>query len=263
MGRSAFISRREGRYLFRARWPACLAKNSTSAFRISLRTANYKVAAARAARIGAWMLNVKAADDPEAVLLALWPRLQALAVEPARDEADYVERSAFQLVAFEAQYRVRLSGLKPNAVVPGWDEHFVALVRENARTANARAAGATVEARLERRRQELFVQGGDLAAPPRGAVAPFPPSAFGSPVILAPAASGDTRSRLSEILARFLKWREGEDGDRSATNDIAPIVQFAVDLWQDPRLGGGRTRSNRPAQAGDAGDPHPRGIAGR
>jgi hypothetical protein len=178
LGRSAFISRREGRYLFRARWPACLAKNSTSAFRISLRTADYKVAAARAARIGSWMLNVKAAEDPEAALKALWPRLQALAVEPARDEADYVERSAFQLMAFEAQYRVRTLGLKPNAVVPGWDEHFVALVRENSRTANARAAGATVQARLERRRQELFVEGGGLAEAPRGP----PPPAFGSPV---------------------------------------------------------------------------------
>jgi hypothetical protein len=39
---------------------------------------------------------------------ALWPRLQALAVKPAR-EGDYFERSAFQLVAFEAQYRVRSS----------------------------------------------------------------------------------------------------------------------------------------------------------
>jgi hypothetical protein len=39
------------------------------------------------------MLNVKAADDPEAALRALWPRLQTLAVEPARDQADYVERS--------------------------------------------------------------------------------------------------------------------------------------------------------------------------
>jgi integrase len=182
------------------------------------------------------MLNVKAADDPEAALQALWPRLQALAVEPARDEADCVERSAFQLVAFEAQYRVRLSGLKPNAVVPGWDEHFVALVRENSRAANARAAAATVDGQLERRRQELFAQGADLAALPRAPVAPFSPSAIGSPVIRAPVVSGDKRSRLSAVLARFLKLREGEDGDRSAANDIAPIVQFAVDLWEDPCL---------------------------
>jgi integrase len=236
LGRSAFISRREGRYLFRARWPACLAKNSTSAFRISLRTADYKVAAARAAQIGAWMLNVKAADDPKAVLQALWPRLQALAVEPARDEADYVERSAFQLVAFEAQYRVRLSGLKPNSVIPGWDEHFVALVRENSKAGNARAASATVAAQLERRRQELFAQGADLVVLPREPIAFSSPSPFGSAVVRAPGAGGDRRGRLSEVLARFLKWREGEDGDRSAANDVAPIVQFAVDLWQDPCL---------------------------
>ena len=47
---------------------------------------------------------------------------------------------------------------------------------------------------------------------------------------------GNKRSRLSAVLARFLKLREGEDGDRSAANDIAPIVQFAVDLWGDPCL---------------------------
>jgi hypothetical protein len=47
---------------------------------------------------------------------------------------------------------------------------------------------------------------------------------------------GTHSSPLSAVLARFLKWREGEDGDRSAANDIAPIVQFAVDLWGDPCL---------------------------
>jgi hypothetical protein len=45
------------------------------------------------------MLNVKTAYDPEAAL-------RALAVEPAWDEADFVERRAFQLVAF-AQFLVR------------------------------------------------------------------------------------------------------------------------------------------------------------
>jgi integrase len=182
------------------------------------------------------VLNVKAADDPEAALQALWPRLQVLAVEPARDEADYVERSAFQLMAFEAQYRVRTLGLKPNAVVPGWDEHFVALIRENSRAANARAAAATVEAQLERRRQELFVRGTDLAAPPRMPIAVPGPTAFASPAAGSLVANGDKRSPLSAVLARFLNWREGEDGDRSAANDIAPIVQFAIDLWDNPSL---------------------------
>ena len=226
-------TRREGRYLFRARWPACLAKNSTSAFRISLRTADYKVAAARAALIGSWMLNVKAADDPEAALRALWPRLQALAVEPAGNEADHVERSAFQLVVFEAQYRVRRLGLKPDMVVPGWDEHFVGLVRENSKAAKVHAKAATVEGRVERRRQELFDQGADPAATLR---APPSHAAFGSPLASLPVAKGDKRSPLSAVLAGFLKWREGEDGDQSAANDIAPVVQFAIDLWGDPCL---------------------------
>ncbi len=133
------------------------------------------------------MLNVKAAEDPETALKALWPRLQALAVEPARDEADHVERSAFQLVAFEAQYRVRRLGLKPNTVVPGWDEHFVGLVRENSKAANTRATAATVKGQLERRRQELFAQGGDLAAPPR---VPASQPAVGSPVASVPDDTG-------------------------------------------------------------------------
>jgi hypothetical protein len=51
VGRSAYISRRDGRYPFRARRPACLARISGSAFRISLRTGDYKVPAVRAARI--------------------------------------------------------------------------------------------------------------------------------------------------------------------------------------------------------------------
>jgi integrase len=38
-------------------------------------------------------------------------------------------------------------------------------------------------------------------------------------------------------LQDFLKWREGEDGDRRAENDVAPVIQFAVDLWNDPCIG--------------------------
>jgi len=178
------------------------------------------------------MLNVKAAEDPEAALKALWQRLQALAVEPARDEADQVERSAFQLVAFEAQYRVRLLGLKPNTVVPGWDEHFVGLVRENSKAANMLTKAATVEGQLERRRQELLDEGRNIAVPPK---VPLPHAALGNSLAV-PEAKGDKRSPLSAVLARFLKLREGEDGDRSAGNDIAPVVQFAIDLWGDPCL---------------------------
>jgi hypothetical protein len=90
------------------------------------------------------MLSVKVAEDPESALLALWPRLQALAVEPVRCEEDLVDRTAFQGVAFEAQYRVRLGGRKPDEVVPGWGEHFLALVRENSRASNEREKSSTV-----------------------------------------------------------------------------------------------------------------------
>ena len=68
LSRSAFISRRDGRYLFGARLPACLSPKSGSAFRISLRTADYKTAQLRAARIASWMLSVKVAEDPESAL---------------------------------------------------------------------------------------------------------------------------------------------------------------------------------------------------
>jgi hypothetical protein len=234
VGRSAFISRREGRYLFRARWPACLAKNSTSAFRISLRTADYKVAATRAARIGSWMLNVKAADDPEAALKALWPRLQALAVEPARDEADRVERSAFQLVAFEAQYLVRGLGLKPNTVVPGWDEHFVALVRENSKAANTRAAAATIERAVGAAPTGAFCSRARSCGASAGAA--FTARPWKRRCLRSRRKGGQAQSvvRRARALPEFAGRRRY--GDRSATNDIAPIVQFAVDLWQDPCL---------------------------
>ncbi|MCP3396462.1 hypothetical protein [Bradyrhizobium sp. CCGB20] len=96
-------------------------------------------------------MSVKAAEDPREVLQALWPRLQALAVEPVRDEADIVERRAFQDMAFVAQWTVRGLSLKPNDVVPGWDEHFVTLVRENSRASKALEKSKSVEGRLEQK----------------------------------------------------------------------------------------------------------------
>ncbi|WP_354223044.1 hypothetical protein [Bradyrhizobium sp. F1.4.3] len=50
------------------------------------------------------MMNVKAAKE---ALQALWSRLQVLAIESVRDEADFVERRAFQDTAFLAQSAVR------------------------------------------------------------------------------------------------------------------------------------------------------------
>jgi hypothetical protein len=113
------------------------------------------------------MLSVKVAEDPESALLALWPRLQALAVEPVHGEEDLVDRAAFQGVAFEAQYRVRLGGSKPDQVVPGWDEHFVALVRENSRANNERENSATVLHRIEQKRA-LYAAAAAPAPPPTG-----------------------------------------------------------------------------------------------
>jgi hypothetical protein len=61
------------------------------------------MASTRAARIASWMLRIRTMDgDPRQAMVELWPRLQALATEPVRTEDDYVERSAFQAIAFEA-----------------------------------------------------------------------------------------------------------------------------------------------------------------
>ena len=70
--------------------------------------------------------------DPRMAMVELWPRLQALAREPVRNEDDYIERKAFQGIAFDIQFLVRHSGAKPDEIVPGWEEHFVML---NMRTA--------------------------------------------------------------------------------------------------------------------------------
>lgn len=160
-GCHAYVCRREGRYLFRARLSACLIPAFKSAFRISLRTADQKVGVRRAARIASWMMSVKATEDPKEALQALWPRLQALAVEPVRDEVDLVELHAFQATAFIAQCAVRRLDLKPNDVVAGWDEHFLALVRENGRASNALEKSQSVAAQLERKRVKIL---GEFAA---------------------------------------------------------------------------------------------------
>jgi integrase len=235
VGRSAFISRRDGRYLFRARLPACLMPGSRSAFRISLRTADYKVAVVRAARIASWMLNVKAAEDPKAALLALWPRLQAVAVEPVRDEADLVERRALQYVAFDAQFLTRHAGLKPNDIAPGWDEHFVALLRENSRAASVCEKAATVEGQLERRRAEYARQARPVVVrPPERSFETF----GGLPEVNAAENQPGhyVRRPISEVLEDFLTFREGQDGDRRAESEVAPIVRFVRDLLGDPAM---------------------------
>lgn len=102
MGRSAFISRREGRYVFRARRPVCLLQpgGPPSSFRISLHTANYTVAVRRAAKIASWMLRMKSATNLQEALLELAPRVRELAVQPVMGGDDLVERTALSAAFF-------------------------------------------------------------------------------------------------------------------------------------------------------------------
>jgi hypothetical protein len=155
LARSAFISRREGRYIFQIRTPACLSSVYRSgSIRLALGTANYQMASTRAARIASWMLRIRTMDgDPREAMVELWPRLQALALEPVRNEGDYVERSAFQAIAFEVQFLVRQSGAKPDDIVAGWGDHFLMLLRENGRAGIRMKKNNSLEGRIERRRE--------------------------------------------------------------------------------------------------------------
>jgi hypothetical protein len=94
LARSAFISRREGRYIFAIRTPACLKSVYRSgSIRLALGTANYQMASTRAALIASWLLRIRTMDaDPRKAMVELWPRLQALAREPVRNEDDYIEQ---------------------------------------------------------------------------------------------------------------------------------------------------------------------------
>jgi integrase len=193
------------------------------------------MASTRAARIASWMLRIKTMDgDPRQAMIELWPRLQALALEPVRNEDDYIERKAFQGIAFEVQFLVRHSGAKPDHIVPGWEEHFVMLIRENGRAGIKIEKDNSLEGRIERRREELFALGSELVVPPATAVTVRPAQAFESPTISLSAEKIRKTGRLSEALENFLRLRNGEDGDDGAKNDIAPVIQFAIDLWKDP-----------------------------
>ena len=177
--------------------------------------------------------------DPRKAMVELWPRLQALALEPVRNEDDYIERKAFQGIAFDVQFLVRHSGAKPDEIVPGWDEHFVMLIRENGRAGHIIEKNNSLAGRVERRREELFAQGAEVVVSPTSANTS--PAVINSAVVAAAVSAAmppdGNRSRLSEVLKKFLDWREGEDGDRRAASDVAPIIQFAIDLWKDPSIG--------------------------
>ncbi len=48
------------------------------------------------------------------------------------------------------------------------------------------------------------------------------------------APAGVQRLRLSEVLARYLDYRETQHGDRRADSEVAPIIKFAIELLDDP-----------------------------
>jgi hypothetical protein len=78
------------------------------------------MASTLAARIASWLLRIRTMDaEPRKAMVKLWPRLQALAREPVRNEDDYTERRAFQGIAFDVQFLVRHSGAKPDEIVAG------------------------------------------------------------------------------------------------------------------------------------------------
>jgi integrase len=129
MGRTAYISRREGRYVFKSRFPRCFAPAQAPAFRIALRTSDYRVAVRRAARITSWFMNTKSAETPQQALLALWPRLQTLATTPVTSDDDYVERIAFRETACSAMFVIRGLGEEPEDIAPGWNKHFDAFIQ--------------------------------------------------------------------------------------------------------------------------------------
>ncbi|WP_445222636.1 hypothetical protein ACKWRH_34145 [Bradyrhizobium sp. Pa8] len=181
------------------------------------------------------MMSVKAAEDPREVLQALWPRLQALAVEPVRDEADIVERRAFQDMAFVAQWTVRGLSLKPNDVVPGWDEHFVTLVRENSRASKAIEKSKSVEGQLEQKRLEYALASQAMVLPPPEMATRH----FGTEAPLAPVHHATVQStkyvrlKMSEVLTRFVATQRNQGIDGRVESEVAPIVNFVISLLDE------------------------------
>jgi hypothetical protein len=130
-------------------------------------------------------------------------------------------------------YRVRLGGSKPDQVVPGWDEHFVALVRENSRANNERENSATILHRIEQKRA-LYAAAAAPVPPPTGYAAPAAAPDIRPPTAAAASVDRYTRRTVSEVLTEFLDAREQQDGDRRADSDIEPVVRFLIELLGDP-----------------------------
>lgn len=163
MGRSAYIVRREGRYLFRTRWPRCLTPDSGSAsIRIAFGTAAYPVALRRASRIAGWIMPMKASDTAEQALRGLLPKLQHFAVTPIKDEDDLAERKAFEQTLVAAAGRMYLFRLFPEKLIPGWDRAvgpFLSEIRAAENALAARHSPAGYQQRLEANRAALLRQG--------------------------------------------------------------------------------------------------------
>jgi hypothetical protein len=138
--------------------------------------------------------------------------------------------------AFLAQWAVRGLALKPNDVVPGWDEHFVALVRENSRASNALEKSRTVEGQLERKRLEYALASQSLVLPPPDtAIRNFGAEVPLAPVQLAPAQSTKyVRLKMSEVLTRFVATQRSQGIDGRVESEVAPIVSFVISLLDDP-----------------------------
>jgi hypothetical protein len=246
MGRSAFIVRREGRYVFRTRLQCCLMQESRSAsFRIALRTADYEVAVRRAAKIGSWILRMKSAACIEEAIRDLFPKLQELSAQPVKDQDDFVERSALQGAAWEILFHTHHVGVDPEKIAPGWTECYRALLHENGLAAGILERTNSVAGRLEFQRYQMMREGRPPVVTPD--LHPDPQARFLHshvfPAMTAEvqkepqkqvAPAGGLRLHLSEVLQRFLDHRETQDGDRRAESEIGPIIKFAIKLWDNP-----------------------------
>jgi hypothetical protein len=124
-----------------------------------LRTADYAVAVRRAARIASWMLRMKSASNVEDGLRELFPKIREAAVRPVIDQDDLTERSALQAAAFELLFFTHRVGVDAEKVVPGWTEHYRALLHENARAGVILEQTSSVAGRLEFQRYQMTREG--------------------------------------------------------------------------------------------------------
>lgn len=135
-----------------------------------------------------------------------------------------------------AQYAVRRLSLKPNDVVPGWDEHFVALIRENGRASNALGKAKSVEGQLERKRIQYAAANEPLVLPPPElAMRKF---GIELPTMSARQATADVKKysplKMSEVLARFVAAEKSKGIDGRVESEVSPIVNFVINLLGDP-----------------------------